>query len=269
MNKKTRNNIWIFTAVVGLLIFLSSLKIFVPIQASIQETFNPLLKPVYSVATLFRNKYDEQASIDDLNRQIEVLAEERNKFAAENIKIKMITEENDVLREQLRFLSKNQYRYIVSNVISRGGVSGAAKISETIIIDKGLKDGVYNGLSVIVGDGIIVGKVTDAKEAIAKVDLTTSNYCKLAATIFGDNKTSGITEGEMGLTVRMGFIPQSAIVEKDDLVVTSGLEETIPRGLIIGKVIEAKNEKNDLWQSAVIEPLVATDGLIIVSVLLP
>jgi rod shape-determining protein MreC len=69
--------------------------------------------------------------------------------------------------------------------------------------------------------------------------------------------------------MKMSFIPQSAVIKPGDSVVTSGLEEAIPRGLVIGKVLEVKSESNAMWQTAVIEPLISPDDLIIVSVLLP
>jgi rod shape-determining protein MreC len=67
----------------------------------------------------------------------------------------------------------------------------------------------------------------------------------------------------------MNFIPQSAEISLDDVVVTSGLEQYIPRGLIIGKIIEVTKDNNELWQNAVIESTVDSEDLVIVSVLLP
>lgn len=99
--------------------------------------------------------------------------------------------------------------------------------------------------------------------------MTNNSDCKLAATILGDTKTNGITAGDLGLTIKMDFIPQTVIIKPGDLVVTSGLEDAIPRGLVIGKVSTVTKESNDLWQSAVIEPLINPDDLIIISVLLP
>jgi len=52
-------------------------------------------------------------------------------------------------------------------------------------------------------------------------------------------------------------------------VVTSGLEEKIPGGLVIGKVTKVNSDSNEVWQSADIEPLIDFDHLTMVSILLP
>ena len=71
------------------------------------------------------------------------------------------------------------------------------------------------------------------------------------------------------LTVNMVFISQTEKIEIGNIVVASGLEKNIPRGLVIGRVSKVEKESNELWQSAVIEPIANLDELIIISVLLP
>lgn len=269
MNKKTKKSILIYAAVAGLLIFLSIFKIFSPFENVGRGIINPVLKIFYGTTSTIRIKYGSQVNQGDLSAEVKSLAAERNRLFEENAKLRMVQEENDALRAQLGFLSKNKYHYVVSNVISRGELNNSVGSPETVTIDKGLRDGVSDGLPVVSGEGIIIGKVVDVKDNIARVDLTNNYDCKLAATILSDAKTNGITTGNLGLTISMDFIPQTVVINSGDLVVTSGLEEEIPRGLVIGKVSTVTKESNDLWQSAVIEPLVNPDDLIIVSVLLP
>jgi len=269
MSKKNKKYLWKYAAVVGLLIFLFLFKASSLFEGYFSRVVNPILKPLYSLTAKLRIKFDEQTSKEDLNFQVKKLNEERNSLIEANSKLQLLEEENNVLRDQLGFLTRNKHHYVTSNVISRGDLADSSQISETIIIDKGLHDGIYNGLGVVSGNGIIVGKIVDTKDEIAKIYLTNNPNCKLATTILGDSKTSGIVEGELGLTMKMNFIPQTANLKKDDVVVTSGLEENIPRGLVVGKVAEVKGESNDPWQSAVIEPLVNPDDLIIISVILP
>ncbi len=269
MINKNKNYIWVYVAVAGLLIFLFLFKILSPFEKATRQLINPVLKTFYSATTKLRMKYEERASKEDLASQIENLIEERNGLIEEKARWQALEEENGVLREQLGFLTKKKYHYVVSNVVSRGDLTDSNRISESIIIDKGSHDGIYNGLGVIGGNGIVIGKVVETKDNIAKVYLTNNSHCKLAATILGDNKTSGVVEGELGLTMKMGFVPQTADIKAGDLIVTSGLEEGIPRGLVIGKVAEIKGESNDPWRLAIVEMLIDPDDLTIVSVILP
>ena len=216
-----------------------------------------------------RDKYNSQTEKKDYQAEIKRLRVEINDLVVKNAQYKSLEEENEILRENLLFLSKNDYKYIISNVISRGDIVDLAGRTATITIDKGQRQGVRAGLAVISSKGIVVGKVSEAKEQTAKVYLSNSNKCKLAATVLNDDKTSGITEGELGLTIKMGLIPQAKEIKTGDIVVTSGLEKDIPRGLVIGRVEEVNKENNELWQEAIIEPMVDSDEIIIVSVLLP
>ena len=111
--------------------------------------------------------------------------------------------------------------------------------------------------------------MAEVKESISLVYLTNNSKCKLAATVLEQEGTGGVTEGDLGLTIKMGFIPQSKNIQKDNIVITSGLEYLIPRGLAVGRIIEVTKDNNELWQNAVIESMADNENLVIVSVLLP
>ena len=164
----------------------------------------------------------------------------------------------------------------MANIISRGELEGDVANSRSVVIDKGLRDGLFAGLAVVSfvgpGDssqGVIIGKIVNVKDNLAEIYLVTNKNCKLAAAILGEEKTSGIVTGELGLTSKMEFIPQTENIKEGDLVATSGLEQNIPRGLVIGRVTKVIKENNEVWQSATIEPQIDLDSLSVISVLLP
>ncbi|OGF26027.1 hypothetical protein A2331_02240 [Candidatus Falkowbacteria bacterium RIFOXYB2_FULL_34_18] len=269
MLKIDKKNIFVYIAVVLLLVFLYFMGVVSPIENIFLKTLNPVLKSLYSLSTDLRLKYNEQADRGILLQEIKKLESEIIRLTEENAQYKTTEEENNSLREHLMFLNKAQHSYILSNVISRGDIGGANKQTQTITIDKGKNDGLYVDLAVVSSKGVIVGKIFDVKDSISKIYLTNSPKCKLAATIINEDRTSGVVEGELGLTIKMGFIPQDKIIHEKDVVITSGLEKFIPRGLIIGTIIDVNNESNELWQSAIVEPMVNVDELLVVSVLLP
>ena len=269
MFKKNNKKAVKIMAVIGLLVFLHIFGWLNWLENSVGRALNPVLSGFYNFSSNIRNVYDWQFNKHDLEKNLKEMEEKLNRLTAENAKLKITEEENKVLREYLRFLAKDDYRYIMANVIARGDISDSAGVVDSIVIDKGREDGVSPGLAVINGQGIIIGKISEVKEDIAKINLTYSKKCKIAATILNEEKTAGITEGKLGLTIEMNFIPQGTKLNIDDLVVTSGLEENIPRGLVVGKIISVDSESNELWQKAIIEPVADINNLIFVSVLLP
>jgi rod shape-determining protein MreC len=65
----------------------------------------------------------------------------------------------------------------------------------------------------------------------------------------------------------MNFIPRNETVLVGDKIVTSGLEKTFPRGLLIGEVAVAENEAYQPFQQAVLTAAADLSKLSIVSVL--
>ncbi len=103
----------------------------------------------------------------------------------------------------------------------------------------------------------------------ARACLTTSADCQLAAAIINGSRTIGLSEGELGLTIKMNYIPQMEKISPEDIVITSGLGDSIPRGLVIGRVSQVNNQSNEIWQDVTIEPVASLHDLTVVSVVLP
>lgn len=262
----TKKYIWV-TAVIVLFIFLHFTKIIAPIESLIVKAFNPVLSSLYSASSYLRITYNERSEREELTNKVKRLEVEVTDLIVESARLKSLEEENQVLREYLKFFKENESSFVIGNIIARQRIN-SGDFDQNIIINKGIDDGIKVGAAVVSRDTII-GKVVEASNNISEICLITNRNCKLAATIQNIEKTSGIISGELGLTIKMEFIPQNEEVNIGDTVITSGLEERIPRGLVMGRIKDINKESNKLWQSATIEPLVDLDDLIIVSVLVP
>jgi len=269
MFKVDTKRIFVYLAVIGLLIFLHFIRVLRPMENVFISILNPLTSGIYSVSSDLRSAYNKQTDKRDLIGLVKVLEEEVRQLTVEQARLITVKEENEKLRQFLKFFLDREQKHILANVISGGGFISKVENEKILIIDKGEEDGLEVGLVVINSQGIIVGKIVEVSKHTAKVSLTTNSDCKLAATVQNNDKTSGVTEGELGLTIKMGLVPQTENLEVVDIVVTSGLERNISRGLVIGTIKSIDQSSNEVWQSATIEPLANLDDLIIVAVLLP
>ena len=258
-----------YLAVIVLLIFLHSTGIARPLESFLANTLNPVFEIFYSGASKIRNVYGGQVDKRDFNLIIAELEKENRKLFAENAKLKTLEEENEYLKKQIDFRKENNYKYVVAGIVSRNDLMNNSSEEKSIIINMGTKDGVENGLVLLDSEGVVIGKILEARDSVSRACLTVDKKCKFAVAIQNQDRTSGVAEGELGLTIKMDLIPQTEILEKGDIIVSSGLESNIPRGLVIGKVSELIKENNNLWQKAIIEPLVDFDSLVMVSVILP
>ena len=269
MLKFNKKQILKYGAVVGLLVFLYFSGWIQPIINMVNYISNPFLVNLYSLSVNWRHSSFGEIDYKDLIIENRKLKKELNFLLQENARLQIMEDENKHLRESLNFLNKKKYNYVIGQVISRGELIDFSGRAEEISINKGSRDGVSPGLVVLDSQGIVIGKVAAVKEMEAKIYLTTNKQCRLAATVLGQDKTDGVTEGELGLTIKMNFIPQDTKIKTGDIVVTSGLEQHIPHGLIIGRVTEVNKESSELWQTARLNALSDFNKLTTVSVILP
>ncbi|MFH1225975.1 MAG: rod shape-determining protein MreC [bacterium] len=194
---------------------------------------------------------DSQKQILDLTKQVAAL--------------KVFEEENKILVQQLDFLNQRDYRAVTARVIGRS----PDYTEHVLIINRGHKDGLAPGYPVIAEEGIMVGKIMTVERNSAKVMLLTDGHSQAAGALLNADRTVGIVEGQYGLSLKMALIPQTEKVMAGDLVITSGLEENIPKGLLLAKVDHLITRPNDVFQSALLKLLIAYDKIDLVSVLLP
>lgn len=237
-----------------------------PLENSLIYLVKPIAGRFYNVGTDIKMSYDANNNPEDPAARAERLAREVAALTVAHSRSLEIEDENRKLREALKFVSNNNSRIVIASVIAK---EASAEDSLGLVINRGAKDGLVAGLAVASEDGLIVGKVVETKDTTAKICLTTNPNCQLAAAIQNSDKTQGITDGDLGLTIRMNYIPQLEKIAPGDIVITSGLGEHIARGLVIGRITQVFNESNEVWQEAIIEPLTDLDNLTIVSVLIP
>ncbi|MDP2943623.1 MAG: rod shape-determining protein MreC, partial [Candidatus Omnitrophota bacterium] len=154
------------------------------------------------------------------------------------------------LKEILAVKDKLATRAVVSRVTGRD----FSNWSESLIIDKGSKDGVHEDMAVL-ANGAVIGKVTAAGRSSARVSLITDQEIRVSV-VSQRGRVGGLLYGIGRGRSIMKFIPKDADVKPGDLIVTSSVSGAYPRGFLVGKVLSIKYELNKLYQFAVIEPAV-------------
>ncbi len=267
-NKK--NPFFIFVVVLGLLIFLNVIGLIKPLARPIAYLLKPFSHGLYSFGVNWGENWSENRDQEALLAEIDQLRKEAATLAIDSAYCLGVAEENERLRSQLNFSVSNDVKILLANIVAKESAWLVADVnSRDVIINKGRLDGLRPELGVLSEEGIIIGKIVEVKDNSSLVCLTTSPGCQLAASLQNENKTQGLTDGRLGLTIEMNYIPQLDKINIGDTVVTSGLNDSIPRGLVVGRITSVKNESNEVWQSATIEPLLNFNNLTIVSVIIP
>ena len=201
--------------------------------------------------------------------QLEQLVAALQQQLAETIidtsQLRALEVENQTLREQLNFFEDEQYNFVVARIIS----STADFNFSGFIVNRGRQAGVTVGAPVIVGDGIMIGEVVEVSDETSIVMLLTDSQSRLAVTVQNGDTTTGVMVGQHGLSMKMEMIPRNEVVTPHDIIVTSGLEADVPRGLVVGTVEALDTTDSDLFASATVRPLVDYGKLSIVTILIP
>jgi rod shape-determining protein MreC len=156
--------------------------------------------------------------------------------------------ENKRLKELLSLKVESSYRVIAARVIGRG----ADNWSSIIIIDKGQNNGIRRGLVATSYKGL-VGRVIETGRSTSKIMLINSPEMGVSAMV-QRSRQEGLISGSMGSYLVMKYLPKDSDIEPSDTVITSGLTDIYPKGLLIGKVVEVRDEFSGLSRFAIVKP---------------
>lgn len=219
---------------------------------------NAVLTPVRSAAAAAENWaedwHDRFSSVDAYKERIDELEKELAQAQKELRQAEKDSEENALLREVLNLRPQQEdYTYELAAVIGES----ESGWESTLTLNRGEKHGVENGDAVMTETGSLVGVVTEVGGSWCKVLTVLDTEFSLGAKIFRTGEVC-VAEGsfrlmpEGQLTAR--YIDPASAVTVGDLVVTSGLGEYYPPGLVIGTVESLQMDDSGLSLTAVLTP---------------
>lgn len=236
-----------------------------PVEGLLMKVFYPVQQIVYNGYNGSRHIYESWLKKRDLIAENGKLQDQLTALAIDIAKLKALEEENELLKKELNFVDENKLKFVAAKIIS--GVSDP--LSQSVIINRGKKDGIESGLAVIADGGVMVGKVSEAGDDYAKVILLSDNKSRVAATIQNLDHTVGLVEGQYGLSFSMTNIPQNQEIKDGDSIVTSGLEGKIPKNLLIAKVESVKAVESEIFKTAILKPIISLNSLSDIVVIIP
>jgi rod shape-determining protein MreC len=262
LNKNSKQ-IVLSVVIIFLLFFLHYLGVLRPIENSVIYLTKPFLRVFYGasnwVGTNYLDYRSKQSLIEEnneLKNQLLTLIKEKSVYQVE-------AEENEFLKSQINFSKNLKNEFEVARVIGQN----TELTQNSLIIDKGESSGLIVGLPVLGDNGVLIGKVYKVNKTSAMVLLINDDLSKVSVKVLNGAKTIGLVEGEYGIGIKMRFIPQSETVKVDDIVVTSGLEQAIPKGLVVGQIKKVKQEPEQLFQEASIESLIDFNKVTLVNII--
>jgi rod shape-determining protein MreC len=183
----------------------------------------------------------------ELKKENEALNLEIKSLIAENEKLKELKKENEALREALKISLEKEFEMKLARFAGKD-VSG-----DIFKIDKGLKDGIEEGMVVITPEKFLIGKIIKVYSNFSAVQVFTDKDFTFDAQI-SEKEISGLIKGEGNFKAKIQLIPREKEIQAGDKVLTSALGGKFPAGIFVGEI--EKVEKSDIifYQEAKIKP---------------
>lgn len=170
--------------------------------------------------------------------------------------------EADALAALVNFSRSNpENSYQAASVIGRD----PSPFLRYIIIDIGSDKGLRRGMPVVTDQGL-VGRVDAVISSAARVQLITDTSSAVNIRL-EKAKKEAVLIGTVSGDLMLDLVPQDVSLEAGDLVLTSGLGGGYPSDLIVGQVLNTRQRDADLFQQAVVQPIVDFSQLKIVLII--
>lgn len=191
----------------------------------------------------------------NLRRENEILIKEKIELLSQLVNQAELSKENEQLKTALQFKTERKIKLIPARIFIRLKEDD----SNILGLNVGSLNQVEKGDAVITESGVILGKIWQVDNETSKVLLLTDTKSKIGADVVGVDNFGGIVEGQYGLGITLTTIPQETDIKSKAIVITSGLENKIPRGLLIGQVVEVIKEEREPFLKAILKNLVSAD----------
>jgi rod shape-determining protein MreC len=179
--------------------------------------------------------------------------------------------ENAQLKKLLAYLQgptfPKDYRPVAARVIARA----PSQFEQQIVVSAGKTDGISKHDAVVTADGL-VGEVTKVASNVAQVTLLTDATSGVSALDIHSNAAGIFQVGESGRSLALDRVTKDQVVNKGDVIVTSGfrsgdLSSLYPRGLPLGVVTSVSQSDTDVYKDVQVDPFVDFSDLEAVIVL--
>lgn len=223
------------------------------IQGKVMEVLSPFIHSSTVIETSINGAMSTPEDPRELKREKERLQIEVERLRIISQKYTQLLDENNRLRGLIDFKQAAPYKMTAARVIKRVSTTWW----NTMIIDKGLLDGLATDTPVISANGLI-GKTGKMAPHMAEVILLTDEMCRVSAKVEGTLE-QGILEGEragldMRPDLRLRFLTRNALINPGTNIISTGEGGVFPAGLLIGRV--KRFENRDITGEAIIEPAV-------------
>lgn len=232
-----------------------------PLSPMWRALFTPIEKGFSAVAQWVGVQYSKEFEYNKLDGENAALRARIAELEAQVRDGEAAVLENERLYKLLNLTERRRdLTFATATVV---GVS-ANNWQSAFTLDRGTSEGLAVGMCVVNEELFFAGIITEVGDSWATVVSVIDSSINIGAMVSrtGDlcvasGQYNDMTQGKLRLT----YLSDDAQLNTGDLVLTSGVNQTYPQGLVIGAVTEIKQQSGGLGYYAKLTPSVNLDNL--------
>jgi rod shape-determining protein MreC len=264
MNRQPSRTLLALTLILlatGLLV-LSVAGYLAPVQGLVMRSVTGIQTWIALRFAALRDMVSTPRDVETLRQRNAELEAEVARLEQQVITLQEQVSEMDILSALLNYArTRPENRYVAANVI---GVD-VSPFLRSVWIASGSESGLRQGMPVVTERGL-VGRVAEVFPTMSRVQLVLDPESS-ANVILQAARADGTLVAQPNGELWVEMIDQQASVQTGELVLTSGLGGGYPPDIPVGQVISVRRRDYELFQQAVIQPVVDFDRMTIVLVI--
>ena len=237
-------------------------------EKAIKDSTTFVTGTIYKPIGFIKDKIKENDEKNKIYKQYKKLKEKADKATLYEARIKELEGEIDNLKKSLDLNQTiTDYKKINASVVNRN----VGAWYNTVNINKGSKAGIKEGYAVITDKGLI-GKVVSVSNFTSTVKLLSTDEVinKISVKIEVDDKSIyGLLSyyDKKNNAYIVEGISDNTEIKNGSKVVTTGLTDAFPAGILIGEVKNVTKDRYQLAKAVEVTPSIDFDDIDIVTVL--
>ncbi|HXI10357.1 MAG TPA: rod shape-determining protein MreC [Thermodesulfobacteriota bacterium] len=218
------------------------------LKEALSALASPLQRAVLATEHTIKGVWSDYIYLVEVKDENEELKKAVLKLQEENNSLREDVFQNARLKQVLDYKENAGFTTIAAGVMGQD-LEGWTK---TITINKGSSEGVLRDQAVISPLGV-VGRVIEVTSHSSKV-LVNLDVRSDIDVLVQRSRVKGVVEGTGSEALILKYIRQADDVQVGDLILTSGLSGTFPKGLVVGEVVKIEKSRENFFKYVEVRP---------------
>ncbi|ABO51057.1 rod shape-determining protein MreC [Desulforamulus reducens MI-1] len=223
-----------------------------PMEATIKDSLSPVQGVLMGVSKNLRNGAESVASLGRLSQENKSLKDKVAELQGQLYLQEELKQENERLKTLLQYQDqyKSNFSFKTATVVGRdpGNWFGI------VTLNKGSNHGIAKNMPVVTPLGLI-GRIVGVSKNTSQLMLITDPRSGVGAMV-QESRIPGVLEGTTsgGGETRLIHVPKDTNLNKGQIIITSGIGGTFPKGIPVGRIVDVSNEPTGLFRTASVVP---------------